>query len=176
MRRIRHEHFTAVPVTLICEIRLHHQDPAQLALRPRRRHEAHRIHARDLRQRGLKLEQDAQRPLNRLARLVRVHMRVTGKSRDVLVHLRVVLHRARPKGVEARVDAVVEPAEPDKVPNHLVLRHLGQVQLPPPKPLRKRRRLRHVERRQDYARPSRPAAVERQLSAGIRGLRVRARA
>ena len=83
------------------------------------------------RQRLLELVQDREGPLCGLYRLMRMHVREAREAGDVLVHFRVVLHRARPERVEAGVDAVVQPAEPDEVADDLVLRHLREVEVAP---------------------------------------------
>ena len=56
----------------------------------------------------------------------RMHGREARQARDRLVHLRVVLHRARAERVEARVDAVVPLREAREVAHHVELGELGK--------------------------------------------------
>jgi hypothetical protein len=98
VRRVRDQYLMPPGVASCQVVCLDHQDPAQLALRPRRRRQADRVHTSDLEQRVLQFVKRRQCPLHRLGRLLRVRERETGVARDILVDLRVVLHRYDPNG------------------------------------------------------------------------------
>ena len=113
-----------LPAVLVEGARQEHA--RQLAVRPGARLQRDVRQAGDLAQRALQVVHQLQRALRALRRLQRVQPRVTGERGDPLVQPRVVLHRARPERVEARVEIEVATRELDVVTDQLGLGDLGQ--------------------------------------------------
>ena len=68
--------------------------------------QCHGIHATDFREHALKLVHGTKAPLDGLLGLQRVDVGEPWQGSDLLVHARVVLHRARSERIEAIVDPV----------------------------------------------------------------------
>ena len=140
------------------------QHARQLAVRPGARLQRDVRQAGDLAQRALQVVHQLQRALRALRRLQRVQPRVAGQRSDPLVQPRVVLHRARPERVEARVEVEVAARELDVVAHQLGLGDLGQAR---GRVTAQRRRqqlggldLGHVERGRDERAAARGALLE----------------
>jgi len=98
----------------------------QFAMRSGRGLEAHVRQAADLRERALEQPHHLERSLRPGGGLHRVQAGMSRDRRDTLVELRVVLHRARPERVEARVQVEVAPRDAVVVAHDLRLAHLRQ--------------------------------------------------
>src|SRR5205823_9584206 len=84
------------------------------------------VEPRDLGQRFLELDAQAQRSLRALLVLERVQIAEPGQRGEALVDARVVLHRARAERVEAGVDPEVACGELREVTEEIRLGDLGQ--------------------------------------------------
>ena len=104
-----------------------HHDPRQLALGAGRRLERHAVHPADLGELALELPGELEEALQQGHGLHRVRRGKASQSRDLLVDLRVVLHRAGAERIEAEVDRGVPGREPREVPDHV---HFGELREP----------------------------------------------
>ena len=107
-------------------IRADHQQPRQLALRAGGRMQRHGVHAGDLGERGFHSRDQFERALRQMRRRRGMESRKAGQSRQLVVHDRVVLHRARAERVELERLGEVELGEAQKMPQHLRLAELGE--------------------------------------------------
>ena len=110
----------------ILEVGAHQHQAGQLALRAGGRLERAGVEAGDLLEDLLQPPHQLERALRRLLLLMRVQILEAGQRDDALVHARVVLHRAAPERVEARVDPEVAGRERREVADELGLRELGE--------------------------------------------------
>ncbi len=97
------------------------QHARELAVRARGGLQADVRQPRDLRERALEVPHQLQRALRALGVLQRVQARVARQRGDALVQAGVVLHRARPQRVEARVEVEVALGEAHVVAHDLRL-------------------------------------------------------
>jgi hypothetical protein len=166
VRGIGDEDAHALAVTARAVIRLNHHHPHELALGARCRLKGHTVQTRDLGQRHLQLVCERERPLNGRFRGQRVYVHKAWKLCRHLVQLRVVLHRARPERVEARVDSVVPLGQASEVTNHVELGELREALNVVANMLRAehvpRIRPRHLCRLDRDARAARSRALEEQ--------------
>ncbi len=102
------------------------QQPGQLAVRPGRWLKADVLEPGELRKRALEAPHQLQRPLGAGRILGGVKPGMAGERRDPLVQPRVVLHRARPERVGARVQVEVPARQAVVVAHDLGLGDLGQ--------------------------------------------------
>jgi hypothetical protein len=103
------------------------EDARHLALRARGGLQRDGVHPGDLLEPLAELVHQRQGALRLRVGRHRVDAREARQPRHVLVHLGVVLHRARPQGIERAVHVVVLEGELDVVAHHLELRDLGEV-------------------------------------------------
>ena len=108
------------------EVRAHQHQPGELALRAGRRLQRDGRKSRDLGEDLLQLPHELERSLGPLVFLERMEVAEAGEARDPLVDPRVVLHRARAEGIEARVDTESAVGERRDVTHELGLGDLGQ--------------------------------------------------
>jgi hypothetical protein len=104
--RVR-DHYPLAGVAVLLVERPHQEEARQLARGTRCRLEGRAGHARDLAQGPLQPPHELQGSLDRLLGLVRVEPGEAWKGGDRLGDLGVVLHRAGPEGVEARIHSIV---------------------------------------------------------------------
>ena len=105
---------------------LHQQDARHLTLRTGRRLQRHFVHPGDFFQHLGQLVHQPQGTLGARLRRERVKAGKTLHTARRLVHLGVVLHGARPKGVQGAVHVVILERQLGVVTHHLVLRNLWQ--------------------------------------------------
>jgi len=104
----------------------HQHQAGELSLGARRRLQRHGREPCDLGEDLLELPHELERALRTLVLLQRVQVAEAGQPDDTLVDAGVVLHRARPERVEARVDPEVAVGERGEVADDLVLGDLGE--------------------------------------------------
>ena len=102
------------------------QHARQLAVRARAGLQRDVRQPGDLGQRALEVPHQLQGALGVRGVLQRVQPGMPRQRRDALVQARVVLHRARAEGIEARVEVEVALGELDVMAHELGLGHLGQ--------------------------------------------------
>jgi hypothetical protein len=98
---------------------MNEEHSGEFPLRSGRRLKGHGIHACDLGQKALELEQEPEKPLGEFLGKKRMGR---GKSRQtglLVIDLRIVLHCAGAQGIGARVHTEVPGGEPGKVANHI---------------------------------------------------------
>ncbi len=101
-------------------------EAGQLPMRAGRRLERGGVQAGQLGQPALQLAEHRERPLRGLVGGPGVEVPEARQTGDDLGLARVVLHRARPEGVEADVDAVVAVRQTREVPDDVQLAQLRQ--------------------------------------------------
>ena len=121
------------------EVRAHEHEPGQLALRTGCGLKRHRRKAGNLGEDLLQVPHELERALRTIVLLVRMEVSEPRQPSDTFVDARVVLHRATPERVEARVDAERAIGERRYVANDL---RLGD--------LRKSRRTRAKKLRREF--------------------------
>ena len=123
--RVRGQHLRA-RVTAVGVEGLGQQHAGQLAVRPGAGLQRDVRQPGDLAQRPLEVPHQLQRALRVRRALQRMQPRVPGQRRDALVQARVVLHRARPQRIEARIEVEVPLRQVHVVAHDLRLAHLRQ--------------------------------------------------
>ena len=108
------------------EVRAHEHEAGELSLRARSGLQRHRGKARDLGEDSLQVPHELERALRPVVLLVRMQVAESRQPRDTLVDTWVVLHRAAPEWIEARVDAERAVGQRRDVSDDLGLRHLGK--------------------------------------------------
>jgi hypothetical protein len=121
----RDDRVARVPFAAVGEVRPHQHQAGQLALGAGGRLERAGMQTGNFDQRLLQPPHQLERSLDRVLVLVRMQVAKAGQHREPLVDARVVLHRARAEGVEARVDPEVARRELGEVPDDLRLGELG---------------------------------------------------
>jgi hypothetical protein len=125
MRGVRHDDL-GPRFTAALEVRADEQQAGELAVRAGRRLERHAIHAAHLGQHALQLPHELERSLRIVFRRVGMKTAEPRQTGDVLVDLRIVLHRARPQRIEALVDAEVAVRQPRVVTHDVEFADLRQ--------------------------------------------------
>jgi hypothetical protein len=93
-------------------VRARHEHPGELAVRPGGRLEAERREAADLLQQVGEEPHELQASLRDRLGIERMGLGEPWQAGGPFVHLRVVLHRARPERIEVQVNRLVEVGEP----------------------------------------------------------------
>jgi len=160
-------------LTPIGEVGAHEHEPGQLALRARGGLQRHGRKPRDLGEDSLQRPHQLERTLGAFVLLVGVEIPESGQPSDALVDPRVVLHRAGPEGVEARVDAERPIRERRDVADELGLGELGQTRSAGACELRGQLGLRQAVVRHASGTSTRSRALEdqRRVVPGASGLR-----
>ena len=121
MGGIGHDDLGALRLPSKAEILLNAAYSGELALSPRHGLQRDLIHPRTNFEHVLHFVIDGQQTLEMVFGLMGMDVGDAGKLRNDLVHAGVVLHGARPKGIESGIDAKVSLGEPGVVTNHLGL-------------------------------------------------------
>ncbi len=124
--RVGNQHDLARGAVAGDEMLADHHHPGQFPVRARRGLKRDSRQAGDLAEHLGGRVQQGQRALRDLVGRHRVQVREPAHPRGRLVHLRVVLHRARPERVHARVHAVVPGGQPREVAHQAHFRHLRE--------------------------------------------------
>ena len=148
VRRVGREHDSPFGLSMILEVSANHFQRCPLAVRPGRRLKRDFIEPRNLLQKQPQLIEQSQRPLRLLFRLHRMQIGKTAKRRRPLVHLRVVLHRARAERIKIGVDGKRAMRQMRVMPHQLELPNLRQARLDKRRQRRIQLHLRHIRFRQ----------------------------
>ena len=125
VRRVSRDDRVAI-LAAVGEVRAHEHQPRQLALRSCGGLERDGGQAGDLGEHLLEAPHELERALCALILLMRMQIAEPRQPPDALVDARVVLHRAAPERIEARVDTEGAVCERGDVTDELGLCELGQ--------------------------------------------------
>ena len=164
--RVGDEDLLARRIAALLVIGADHHDAGQFSLGARRRLQRHAVHAADFGQPLFELPRQFEESLGRLGGRERVRVGEAREPRSSLVHLGVVLHRARTERVEPEVDGRVPGGEAGEVAHHVDLAHLRQLRQVVARQVAEERvdvDLGDVQGRELGAAPPRPRAFEDQI-------------
>ena len=130
VRGVGHDHLVAL-LAAVGEVRACQQEPEELPLGARSGLKRDRIEAGDLGESSLEPPHELERALTGVDLLGRVQTPKSRQRGEPLVDARVVLHRARPERIEARVDSERPRRELREVADELRLGQLGQARRRP---------------------------------------------